>query len=239
MSIPVRAYAAHSSTGRLGLFDFARRGPRPDDVVIDIQFCGVCHSDIHQARDEWGGATFPMVPGHEIVGRVAESARRSPASRSVTRRRRLHGRLVPRLRRLRQGLGAVLREGRGADLQRHRDGPADADLRWLLDADRRQRALRAEDPARASTRPAPRRCCAPASPPTRRCASGAASPATASASSASAASGHMAVKLAAAMGAEVTVLSTSPEGGRRAPARRHGLRADQRRPFKQLAGPST
>jgi uncharacterized zinc-type alcohol dehydrogenase-like protein len=48
----------------------ARREPRPNDIVIDIQFCGVCHSDIHQARDEWSGAIFPMVPGHEIVGRV-------------------------------------------------------------------------------------------------------------------------------------------------------------------------
>jgi uncharacterized zinc-type alcohol dehydrogenase-like protein len=47
-----------------------RREPGPHDVVIDILFCGVCHSDIHQARDEWSGAIFPMVPGHEIVGRV-------------------------------------------------------------------------------------------------------------------------------------------------------------------------
>ena len=47
-----------------------RREPKPNDVVIDIKFCGVCHSDIHQARDEWSGATFPMVPGHEIVGIV-------------------------------------------------------------------------------------------------------------------------------------------------------------------------
>jgi len=47
-----------------------RREPGPHDVDIDVLFCGVCHSDIHQARDEWSGATFPMVPGHEIVGRV-------------------------------------------------------------------------------------------------------------------------------------------------------------------------
>lgn len=48
-----------------------RREPGPHDVVIEILYCGVCHSDIHQARDEWSGALFPMVPGHEIVGRVA------------------------------------------------------------------------------------------------------------------------------------------------------------------------
>jgi uncharacterized zinc-type alcohol dehydrogenase-like protein len=50
-----------------------RRAPRPHDVLIDIDYCGVCHSDIHQARDEWGSSIFPMVPGHEIVGRVAEA----------------------------------------------------------------------------------------------------------------------------------------------------------------------
>jgi uncharacterized zinc-type alcohol dehydrogenase-like protein len=51
-------------------FSFERREPREHDVVIDIQYCGICHSDIHQAREEWGEATFPMVPGHEIVGTV-------------------------------------------------------------------------------------------------------------------------------------------------------------------------
>nr|WP_239538082.1 NAD(P)-dependent alcohol dehydrogenase [Dyella mobilis] len=50
---------------------FERRDARPDDVVVDILYCGVCHSDIHQARNEWGGSKYPLVPGHEIVGRVA------------------------------------------------------------------------------------------------------------------------------------------------------------------------
>ena len=45
-----------------------RRDPRAHDVVIDIAYAGVCHSDIHQAKDEWGGSEFPMVPGHEIAG---------------------------------------------------------------------------------------------------------------------------------------------------------------------------
>jgi uncharacterized zinc-type alcohol dehydrogenase-like protein len=49
-----------------------RREPGPHDVVLDVLFCGVCHSDIHQAKDEWGGGLFPMVPGHEIVGRVTQ-----------------------------------------------------------------------------------------------------------------------------------------------------------------------
>ncbi len=63
-------YAAHSPQDALGPFRFERRDPRPDDVVIEILYCGVCHSDIHQVRDEWWKGTYPMVPGHEIVGRV-------------------------------------------------------------------------------------------------------------------------------------------------------------------------
>ena len=52
-------------------FNFERRESNPQDVRIEILYCGICHSDIHQARDEWGGSIFPMVPGHEIVGRMA------------------------------------------------------------------------------------------------------------------------------------------------------------------------
>jgi uncharacterized zinc-type alcohol dehydrogenase-like protein len=66
-----RAYAAHAAKAPLAPFAIERRAPRADDVVIDILYCGVCHTDIHQARDEWGHGIFPMVPGHEIVGRVA------------------------------------------------------------------------------------------------------------------------------------------------------------------------
>jgi uncharacterized zinc-type alcohol dehydrogenase-like protein len=63
-------YAAKGPTSKLEPFTFERREPGPHDVLIDILYCGICHSDIHQVRDEWGGAMFPMVPGHEIVGRV-------------------------------------------------------------------------------------------------------------------------------------------------------------------------
>ncbi|MQV08094.1 NAD(P)-dependent alcohol dehydrogenase [Sinorhizobium meliloti] len=65
-----RGYAATDASKPLAPFTFERREPRDDDVVIDVKYCGVCHSDIHQARDEWGNSTFPMVPGHEIVGIV-------------------------------------------------------------------------------------------------------------------------------------------------------------------------
>jgi uncharacterized zinc-type alcohol dehydrogenase-like protein len=63
-------YATHSATSPLIPFQFERRDPRPDDVTIEILFCGVCHSDLHQARDNWSNSIYPMVPGHEIIGRV-------------------------------------------------------------------------------------------------------------------------------------------------------------------------
>ena len=66
----VRGYAAKSATSPLAPFSFQRREPGPHDIVIDIQYCGVCHSDLHQVRNDWRGSTFPIVPGHEIVGRV-------------------------------------------------------------------------------------------------------------------------------------------------------------------------
>ena len=65
-----KGYAAQSSTDPVQPWNFERREPGPHDVEFDIQFCGVCHSDIHQIRNEWGNSVFPMVPGHEIVGRV-------------------------------------------------------------------------------------------------------------------------------------------------------------------------
>jgi uncharacterized zinc-type alcohol dehydrogenase-like protein len=67
----IRAWGAQAAGRPLGPMTIDRREPGPRDVVLEILFCGVCHSDIHQARDEWSGAVFPMVPGHEIIGRVA------------------------------------------------------------------------------------------------------------------------------------------------------------------------
>jgi uncharacterized zinc-type alcohol dehydrogenase-like protein len=72
---PTKGYAAKSKTSLLAPFSFERRDPGPTDVQIDILFCGVCHSDLHTARGEWGGTTYPCVPGHEIVGRVVKAGR--------------------------------------------------------------------------------------------------------------------------------------------------------------------
>jgi alcohol dehydrogenase (NADP+) len=65
-----KAYAAFDTTSPLRPFEVNRREPRADDVAIDILYCGICHSDLHQVKNDWGNAKFPMVPGHEIVGRV-------------------------------------------------------------------------------------------------------------------------------------------------------------------------
>ncbi|MET0358044.1 MAG: NAD(P)-dependent alcohol dehydrogenase [Pararhizobium sp.] len=66
-----RGYAATDASKPLEPFTFERRAPNADDIVIDIKYSGICHSDIHQVRNEWGNAKYPMVPGHEIVGIVS------------------------------------------------------------------------------------------------------------------------------------------------------------------------
>ncbi len=68
--LPTLSYAASSAKAPLAPYRFERRDPRDHDVVIDILYCGVCHSDVHTVRDEWGQGKYPIVPGHEIIGRV-------------------------------------------------------------------------------------------------------------------------------------------------------------------------
>lgn len=68
----VLGFAVTSETSPLAPFYFKRREPRENDVVIEILYCGICHSDLHQARNDWGGSIYPMVPGHEIIGRVID-----------------------------------------------------------------------------------------------------------------------------------------------------------------------
>jgi uncharacterized zinc-type alcohol dehydrogenase-like protein len=70
--IPVKSYATHGPKAQLVPFNIERRDVGDNDVQIDIMYSGVCHSDIHQARDEWGDSLYPMVPGHEILGRVVK-----------------------------------------------------------------------------------------------------------------------------------------------------------------------
>ena len=70
--IQVCGYAAQSAKSPLNYYSFERREPRDYDVTVDIYYYGICHSDIHKVNDEWGGSTFPMVPGHEITGIVSQ-----------------------------------------------------------------------------------------------------------------------------------------------------------------------
>lgn len=70
--IPVKGYAVKNSHAPFEAFQFERRDLKPHDILIEIHYCGICHSDIHQARNEWKNSLYPMVPGHEIVGIVTK-----------------------------------------------------------------------------------------------------------------------------------------------------------------------
>src|SRR6202045_5256384 len=70
--IPVKGYAAQTPETNLAPWSFDRRDVGPHDVQFDILFCGVCHSDLHQIKNDWFEGIFPMVPGHEIVGRIVK-----------------------------------------------------------------------------------------------------------------------------------------------------------------------
>ncbi len=70
--IKAKGYAAQTAESPLAPWNFERREVGPHDVQFDIQYCGICHSDLHQVRNEWGGSIYPMVPGHELVGKVTK-----------------------------------------------------------------------------------------------------------------------------------------------------------------------
>ncbi len=98
-----KAYGAHAADKPLESIDIERRAPGPHDVQIDIAYCGVCHSDLHTVRSEWGGTLYPCVPGHEIVGHVsAVGIRRHRLQGRRHRGRGLPGRQLPALRGLRR-----------------------------------------------------------------------------------------------------------------------------------------
>ena len=105
-----KGYAALDAQSPLAPHYFSRREPGPTEIAVDILYCGVCHSDLHMARNEWGNSIYPMVPGHEIVGRV------TAAGKSVTefkagrhRGRRRHRGLLPPLRSLQSRRRTLLR----------------------------------------------------------------------------------------------------------------------------------
>jgi alcohol dehydrogenase (NADP+) len=214
------AYAAVTAGSLLAPYTVDRREPGSLDVAIDVLFCGVCHSDIHQARGEWGGEVFPMVPGHEIVGRVRA------VGGQVTRFS--VGDLV--------GVGCMVDSCRQCEPCRHdTEQFCERGAAWTYNGtemDRRTpthggysthvvvaerfvlRVPDGLDPAAA----APLLCAGITTySPLRQwdC-----KPGDRVVVSGLGGLGHMAVKLAAAMGAEVTVMSTSP--AKRADAQRLG-----------------
>ena len=96
----IKAYGTESSSADLELMEIERRDIKATDVKIDILYCGVCHSDIHAAHNDWDNSTYPLVPGHEIVGRVVEVG----SDVKLQKRRPswcwLHGRFLPKMWRL-------------------------------------------------------------------------------------------------------------------------------------------
>jgi D-arabinose 1-dehydrogenase-like Zn-dependent alcohol dehydrogenase len=72
LKVPAYGWAARDASGHLSPFSFKRREPGPKDVVFDVKYCGICHSDLHQIKNEWGASDYPMVPGHEIIGIVTK-----------------------------------------------------------------------------------------------------------------------------------------------------------------------
>jgi uncharacterized zinc-type alcohol dehydrogenase-like protein len=234
----VKAYAAPAPSAPLAPFELERREPGDHDVVIDIAYCGVCHSDIHQARDEWGGALFPMVPGHEIVGRV------SRVGAKVTGFQPGHM----------AGVGCLVDSCRTCPpCQSHLEQFCQKGTAWSYNSTEMDRKTRTYggyskqivcDEA-FTLRVSPSLDLAGAAPllcagittwsPLRHWKAG---PGTQVGVVGLGGLGHMAVKLAAALGAEVTMLSTSPAkeaDARRLGAHEFGL-TSEKATFKRLAG---
>ena len=138
-----KGYATPNAQSPLAPFTFTRREPGPTEIVVDILYCGVCHSDLHMVRNEWGNAIYPLVPGHEIVGRVtAVGSAVTKFKVGEHRGHRRHRRLLPQVRPLQARRRKLLRRRADADLCRQ--GPRrrlDHHGRLLLKLCRR-RALR-------------------------------------------------------------------------------------------------
>ena len=185
---PVTAYATPGPRAPFQKTTIDRRDLGPKDVLIKIAYTGICHSDIHTARGEWGRVEFPLVPGHEIAGVVEETG--DAVTRHAVGDRVGVGCMVDSCRECascRAGEEQYCTERRDLDLQRLGQGRP-AHRRRVLDPHRRRRGLRAggSRTGSASTRPLP--CCARASPCSRRSSVGARARTSRSRSSASAAS---------------------------------------------------
>ena len=205
-----RGYAAHAPRTELVPFDFDRRDLRPHDVGLDILYCGICHSDIHQVREEWGPSTFPMVPGHEIIGVVTSLG--SEATKFTVGERIGVGVFIDSCRtcdRCVNGLQQYCREGMTPTYNGfERDGASLAfggySRHFVIDEDYAVHVAPSLDPAGA----APLLCAGiTLYSPLRHWRVG---PGTRVAIIGLGGLGHMGVQFAHAMGAETTVFSHSP-----------------------------
>ena len=175
-SKPAKAFAAASATSPLAPHTIARRAPQPHDVQIEILYCGVCHSDLHQVRDEWESGDAHRLslragPRNRRPRRQGRQRRQEIQGRRH-RRRRLHGRFLPHLRQLQGGRRAVLHHGLHVDLQRPDKILGGVTYGGYSDSIVVDESLRAACSEEPRSRRQPRRCSAPASPPIRRCATG-------------------------------------------------------------------
>jgi len=233
-----KAYAATSATSPLTPFQIERRAVGPQDVQIEIAYCGICHSDIHQVRDEWGRSLYPMVPGHEIVGRVTAVGSQVKAFQV--------GDLA--------GVGCMVNSCRTCpSCQRHLEQFCEKGASWSYNStemDRRTPTFGGYSSSIVvdegfTLRISPKLDLAAAAPllcagittysPLRKWN---VKPGDRVGVVGLGGLGHMAVKLAAAMGAEVTMLSTSPSkeaDARQLGAQHFGLTSDPAT-FKRLAG---
>ena len=234
----VSAYAATSPTAPLTKTTIERRDPGPHDVAIDIKFAGICHSDIHTAKGEWGTPHYPLVPGHEIAGVV--TAVGSEVTKHKVGDHVGVGCMVNscgQCSSCKAGLEQYCKHGRDLHLQLHRQR---RHRRRRAATARRSSSTRTSScasPTRCRWTPR-RRCCARASRCSRRCGTGRPATTRGLAIIGLGGLGHMGVKLGAAMGAEVTVLSQSlkkMEDGLRLGAK-HYYATAERDTFKKLRG---
>ena len=190
MTTTVSAYAATSATAPLTKTTIERRDVGPHDVAFDIKFAGICHSDIHTVKAEWGQPNYPVVPGHEIAGVVTEVG--SEVTKYKVGDHVGVGCFVDSCREC-DNCKAGLQQyctGEGGMIGTYNATGKDGTPTYggYSTGDRRRRELRAAHPRLAFRWTRPLRCCARASRCTRRCGTGTPDPARRSRSSASAAS---------------------------------------------------
>ena len=217
-----KAYAAHGAKQKLVPFSYPRRAEGPEDVRIKVHFCGICHSDVHQVGDEWGGSSYPMVPGHEVAGTV--EAVGANVKRFRVGDRVGVGVFVDSCRKCGEchaGLEQFCAEGMTATYNDvHRDGRTPTYGGYSNEMVVNARYVLRLDPSLPLDRAAPLLCAGITTySPLKHWGAG---PGKKVGIVGLGGLGHMGVKLAVAMGAEVTVLSHSR--GKEADAKRMGAK---------------